>query len=59
MWDDSIWYPMSKSVTDLNEQLKPFVDGHGLFCSANFFRISKLRDMDTDFGILPYPKWDE
>nr|MBQ4319319.1 hypothetical protein [Clostridia bacterium] len=59
MWDDSIWYPMSKSVTDLNEQLKPFVDGHGLFCNANFFRISKFRDMDTDFGILPYPKWDE
>ena len=36
-----------------------FQSGLGLFMDQNFSGIQLLRDMDTDFGILPYPKYDE
>ncbi len=36
-----------------------FTNGKGLFLDSTFYHITKLRDTDVDFGILPYPKWDE
>ena len=36
-----------------------FTNGKGLFLDSTFYHITKLRDTETDFGILPYPKWDE
>ena len=36
-----------------------FVNNKGLFLDTTFKLITNLRDMDTDFGIIPYPKWDE
>lgn len=36
-----------------------FIGGHTLFCDCSFFWIAALRDMDTDFGIIPYPKYNE
>ncbi len=36
-----------------------FVDGKGLFRTATFHTLSGLRQMKDDFGILPYPKWEE
>nr|MBQ4319944.1 hypothetical protein [Clostridia bacterium] len=59
MYDEQIWYQMPRNMTDFMDQIQPFIDEKGLFCNANFFRISKLRAMETDFGILPYPKWEE
>jgi len=59
MWDDNVWYRMPHTGLTLEQQLQVFADEKGLFGNANFYRISKLRAMETDFGILPYPKWDE
>lgn len=39
-------------VTDL------FVNGHGLFLLTTVGMAKTLRGMDTDFGILPLPKYD-
>lgn len=36
-----------------------FRDGNALFASAEFKDSINLRDVTSDFGIIPYPKWDE
>lgn len=36
-----------------------FLNGKGLFFSTEFHAIEPLRQMDTDFGILPMPLYDE
>ena len=36
-----------------------FKNGRALFFDNNFYTIKYLRDMDIDFGILPYPKMNE
>ena len=41
------------------DQIKLFTNDHLLFMDASFFYIQQLRSMETDFGIIPYPKSDE
>ena len=36
-----------------------FRDGHALFVDMNISDVSVLREMDYEFGILPWPKYDE
>lgn len=36
-----------------------FNDNRALFYCRYIKAISWFRDMETDFGVLPYPKWDE
>ena len=36
-----------------------FSDGRGVFYTATLGKSEQLRAMDDDFGILPYPKYDE
>ena len=36
-----------------------FNDNRALFYTRYIKAISWFRDMETDFGVLPYPKWDE
>jgi len=36
-----------------------FTDQRAMFYCRYVKAVSWFRDMDTDFGILPYPKWDE
>ena len=36
-----------------------FAGGHGLLMTTQIGIVPQLRDMDVDFGILPYPKLDE
>lgn len=36
-----------------------FQTNHALFADHTFYSISQLRDMESDFGVVPYPKWDE
>ena len=38
---------------------KAFNTNHALFYAAWLNRATIFRDMETDFGILPYPKYDE
>ena len=44
---------------DLTRYNNMFSGGQTLFYAIFFANISSLRDMETDFGILPYPKLDE
>nr|MBQ4319217.1 hypothetical protein [Clostridia bacterium] len=59
MYDDKAWMITPPSGADSNKEPDYFSEGKGLFLNANFYRISTLRAMETDFGILPYPKWEE
>ncbi len=36
-----------------------FMEGRALFEGALFQRARQYREMDSDFGIIPYPKWNE
>jgi len=36
-----------------------FEEDRALFIDMSFFYIDAMRSMDTDFGIIPYPKYEE
>lgn len=55
---NSDWATILKK-TDDDGRMKAFTDGHVMFFNWDARNISKLREMDDDFGILPYPKYDE
>ncbi len=57
-WADNIWHRVPISV-DKEEEMQLFCEGHSLFANSSCFQLSSIRDSETDFGILPYPKWDE
>ena len=53
IWQSSIaYFPET-------QPLNMFANGKGLIASARLAGIPILRGMDTDFGIIPYPKFDE
>ena len=39
--------------------IKIFEEGRSLFIDMNMHDVETMRDMDTDFGIVPWPKYDE
>ena len=39
--------------------LMPFMNGQGLFLTESIGTAHIMREMRDDFGILPYPKYDE
>ena len=46
-------------LTSSNEErIAMFNTGHALFYSHTMFYMDYLRDLESDFGILPYPKLD-
>ena len=40
-------------------QYTAFESGRGLILATLMQEIQKMRAYDLDFGIIPYPKWDE
>ena len=58
-YDNNSWF-RNESVTNYDDQLiNMFQNNKGLFMDITFFYIESLRNMNADFGILPYPKYDE
>lgn len=56
---NNAWYATSDGTNEAVEYHNMFRNGQGLFLSTMFYYIESLRDMDYDFGIVPYPKYDE
>ncbi len=51
---------LSHQPEDVNqENINMFQENKGLFMDCSLFWVTALRDMETDFGIIPYPMWDE
>jgi len=58
-WDNGTWF-VNQSTTNHDDLLRnKFKNNQGLFFDTQFYHIEALRDMDTDFGVIPYPKYDE
>ncbi|MBO7405613.1 MAG: hypothetical protein J6V24_11680 [Clostridia bacterium] len=53
-------YSLGGVVGDTREPCRQmFTEGKGLFFASVLEDAGLMRDMDADFGILPYPKWNE
>lgn len=51
---------LSKLANDVNEEnIGLFQENKGLFMDCSLFWVTALRDMEADFGIIPYPMYDE
>lgn len=54
-YSDAVTYNKEKSPMED----RSFFEGRALFEGTRMFFVSGYREMEDDFGILPYPKWDE
>lgn len=51
---------LSQEAEDVNqENIGMFQENKGLFMDCSLYWVTALRDMETDFGIIPYPMYDE
>jgi len=58
-YDTNAWYRNTLN-SNFEERLNNmFINNQGLFMPCSFFFIDTLRGMETDFGIIPYPKYTE
>ncbi len=58
-YDNNSWF-FNKAVNNADTTLNDmFAAGQALFMDMTFFYVEDFRDMDADFGIIPYPKLDE
>ena len=57
--DNNAWYKTSDGSNEATEYHDMFRANQGLFLVTLFYYIESLRDMDYDFGIVPFPKYDE
>lgn len=58
MWSNNHWYN-DKTIGSDGIVSKMFTDNKVLFSHATLYSMENLRDMETDFGIIPYPKYNE
>ncbi|MBQ2707887.1 MAG: hypothetical protein IJF67_06440 [Clostridia bacterium] len=58
-WDTGAWMPNTLNGNTDSTFITMFEENRALFLDNTFFYIESLRDMDADFGIIPYPKYDE
>lgn len=60
-WTNNNWFPTIAATTDAQEAeaYSIFEQGRALFCDSTGGNVSSYRAMDMDFGIVPYPKWNE
>lgn len=47
------------TILDGDQSINYFMENKGLFCSWTLYGATRMRAMDTDFGIIPFPKYDE
>ncbi len=59
VWNDDIWYVNKIDGEDESILWNMFAEGHSLFANSTGCNINNYREMDVDFGILPYPKETE
>ena len=58
-YDNNAWFRMTEDSNASMTLNTMFENERGLFLNSTFFYISALRNMTSDFGILPYPKYTE
>lgn len=58
-WDTNAWYKNPDGGNVPGTSVTLFTENRSLFMDTQVFDINRLRGMETDFGIIPYPKYDE
>jgi hypothetical protein len=59
LWDSGAYF-MGGGGADVPEwAVDMFANDQSLFIDTTFFAIERMRAMETDFGIIPYPKLNE
>jgi hypothetical protein len=59
MYDEPNWYNTKNQDFDIpTSSITAFQENRALFMDTSFFEIERLRNMETDFGIIPYPKFN-
>ncbi len=57
-WDPGFWYTKSNNSNDYYTKDTFFQTNQSLFADHTFFSMIQLRDMEADFGAIPFPKLD-
>lgn len=58
-YDSNVWYKTTFDENVHPDQVTMFINGQSLFIDMPVFYLETLRSMDTDFGLVPYPKYNE
>ena len=59
LWDTGAYY-LGKGGPDIPQYaIDMFSNNQSLFMDTTLFVIEKIRSMEVEFGIIPYPKYDE
>ncbi len=59
LWEGGMWYTKSTDSNSYWRTQTLFQDDQALFADHTFFSTITLRDMVSDFGIIPFPKLTE
>ena len=57
--DNGAWYLTLDQSNESSESRQIFHEGRSLFYGHQVYYIESMRDMEDDFSVLPYPKYDE
>ncbi len=58
-YDNNSRFKTSEDLDVPTQNTNMFSTGHSLFLDCSLFYVAVLREMETDFGIIPYPKYDD
>jgi len=58
-YENGFWYSKTSLANNYYDEFPFFENDQALFADRSFFSVSKLRDMESDFGVIPFPKYDE
>ena len=60
MWDSGVWCSDMGTCSDYWGDARRMIgENRCLFADEIFYRLSELRDIEPDFGIIPYPMFSE
>lgn len=57
--DNGAWYLTNDGDNESATYHNMFRNNQGLFLTTMFYLIESLRDMESQFGVIPFPKYDE
>ena len=59
VYDSNVWHHFTDEENVHPDEVNMFINGQGLFIDMPVFYLETLRSMDSDFGLIPYPKYDD
>jgi len=57
-WDNNFWYPYTTNMQTDAGMNAAFAEDLGLFINSTFFYVKDYREMEADFGIIPFPMFN-